>query len=107
MELLIWAAFLWIAAIGWAVTAAGEKGLSIGGWVVAVLVFGPFALLVLLLWPVDEMAREEKLVQFQALKRCAECATACSPKARICRACGHGFTVTAPSSSPPVPPPDA
>lgn len=80
--LIVWFFFAFIGA-----SAASARGRGPGAWFLLALILGPFALLLLALFPVDTDALEAKQVRASLKARCPFCRRAIPMEATRCSHC--------------------
>ena len=101
------------ALIAWFILAlaccqiARSKGLSVNGWGVLALLFGPFALAGVVLASTDYTALEKSRARTDEMRRCPQCDELIRTAAIKCRHCGSKIARPESDSTPLPPPPPA
>lgn len=83
----LWWLCAWVFACFVTYHASLAKGLSAGGWVLATVLFGPFALFGLLVMPKNEVELIRRRLAAGTSKVCANCAEPMRAPAIVCPHC--------------------
>ena len=80
--------FVWLFSIILTPIIADSKGKSSLGFFVFAVIFGPLALIWVLIAPADEEGVEKNKLMSNEAKKCPYCAELIKPEAKLCRFCG-------------------
>lgn len=80
--------FIWLFSIILTPIIANSKGKSSFGFLIFAIIFGPLALIWILVAPADEEGIEKNKLMSNEAKKCPYCAELIKPEAKLCRFCG-------------------
>ena len=79
---------VWLFSIILTPIIASSKGKSSVGFFLFAVIFGPLALVWVLVAPADEEGVEKNKLMSNDAKKCPYCAELIKPEAKLCRFCG-------------------
>lgn len=80
--------FVWLFSIILTPIIASSKGKNSLGFFLFAVIFGPLALVWVLVAPADEEGVEKNKLMSNEAKKCPYCAELIKPEAKLCRFCG-------------------
>jgi len=83
--------FVWLFCIILTPIIADSKGKSSLGFFLFALIFGPIALVWVLVAPANEDGIEKNKLMSNEAKKCPHCAELIKPEAKLCRFCGKSL----------------
>ena len=83
--------FIWLFSIILTPIIANSKGKSSLGFLLFAIIFGPLALIWILVAPADEEGIEKNKLMSNEAKKCPYCAELIKPEAKLCRFCGKNL----------------
>jgi hypothetical protein len=84
--------FIWIFCAIVTPIVAENKGKGFLTFMFAGIIFGPLALLWVLITPKDEEGIERNMLKSEEAKKCPYCAELIKPEAKVCRFCGKSLS---------------